>query len=197
MKIFCWGSVMRISVLFLLFVSVISFADSMEFPGVLSFPQGARNAANQVFKQIGACGVETLNPFDPRLPRPMVPATAALARKDGNGFYQLLGYYYEDGTYSYVFKAPNGGWVHRISFGTDMIKFVTPLEGNIAWASDYYTPAGRFYNFWAKGQVAPVPYDYWHQFVQTYFVDNLTSQFCGSLGSGLNDSARLYELSGY
>ena len=44
---------MRISVLFFLFVSAMSFADSVELPGVISFPQGARNAAAQVWKQIG------------------------------------------------------------------------------------------------------------------------------------------------
>jgi hypothetical protein len=188
---------MRVSILFLLFVSVVSFADSVEFPGVFSFPQGARNAAEQVWKQLRTCGVETLDPFDPRLPRPQVPATAALARRGENGLYQLLGYYYEDGICSYVFKAPNGGWVHRIRFGQDAIQFVTPLQGNIAWASDYYTPAGRFYNFWVKGQAIRVGYDYWHQFVQTYFVDYLTSQFCGPVGAGFNSSGNSYEPSGY
>ena len=121
--------------------------------------------------------------------------TAALARKDGNGVYQLLGYYYEDGVCS-VFKAPNGGWVHGIFFGPDTIKFVTPLQGNIAWERNY-TPAGRFYNFWVKGQAVRVPYDYWHQFVQTYFVDSLTNQLCGPVGNGFSDSTNSYEPSGF
>ena len=161
-----------------LLFSLISVAEVGVIPG--SFPQGARNIVNQVFKQLNACGLQVLNAYDPRLPRPQIIALGAIVATNPsypNGL-QLLAYYTEDSTGEYAFKAPNGGMKHLVTFTDTGVAVQTPYQGRVAWGNRYFDPTGMKFNFWVRGVAGPVPYEVFHQAVQTQFIDVLSNQLC-------------------
>lgn len=117
----------------------------------LSFSQMANESVEVTWRQLQAGGLERWDAYHPLLPRPQVPAKFAVVNKQR----RVLAYFDEEfgvGGSTYVFKAPNGGYRHSVSFSWDGIKFVTPYQGNVAHANQFMTVGGPGYYFHCRSQ---------------------------------------------
>lgn len=137
----------------ILFLGVCVFAGVVSSEGraeVPTFSRMAFNVVDTVWKDLGACGLIRVSPYDPRLPRPQVPADYAITNRN----FQLLAYYREEsfGWPRLVFKAPNGGQVHAVTFTEESISFSTPYAGTVAQANRYYTVEGPANNYLCHSQ---------------------------------------------
>jgi hypothetical protein len=157
-----------------LFLSaVLSFSAS-----ALTLPQAGSGSVKAVWKGLEDCGLKVVDAYDPHLPRPQVPADLAIVV--GNS--RVLAYYLE--TYGFgitqLFKNPNGGMVHSVSYNRDEIRWVTPLAGTIAHANRFMTVGGPGFNLYCHstplyGDGAEAAFK---ACVQHAFVDVIVRQLC-------------------
>jgi len=125
------------------------------------------------FTQLKFYGLLELSPWHPALPRPQVPAVRAIASQR-NG---LLAYYDEENggaATTLVFKNPNGGYRHSVSFNRDAIQFVTPYQGTVAHANRYLTVNGPGYNFYCQSR--PVTEPVFYSCIDKLFVQVIVDQ---------------------
>ncbi|MFM8313595.1 MAG: hypothetical protein ACKOA8_04860 [Deltaproteobacteria bacterium] len=127
----------------------------------------------QTWTELKANGLLEMDPYDPRLPYPQTPALrAVVSRRLG-----LLAYFNEEngfGGTTLVFKNPNGGYRHSVSFNRDRIKFVTPYMGTVAHANRFTTVGGPGYNFYCQSQ--PVTEYAFYQCIDSLFIKAIVNQ---------------------
>jgi hypothetical protein len=157
----------NVGVLSILFTSVIGSAASQSLSDL-----GYRSI-QQTWNQLQTLGLLEMDPWDPRLPYPQTPALkAVVSRKVG-----LLAYYNEEngfGATTLVFKNPDGGYRHSVSYNRDSIKFVTPYMGTVAHANRFNTVGGPGYNFYCQSQ--PVTEFAFYQCIDSLFIQAIVNQ---------------------
>lgn len=139
-----------------------------------SFSELGYQTVQEVWNQLRYYGLWEMNPWHPSLPRPQVPALKAVVSQRAG----LLAYYDEEngwGGSTLVFKNPNGGYRHSVSFNRDQIQFVTPYQGTVAHAQVYFTVNGPAYQFYCRSQVVSEPgfYSCIRRFFTQVIVDQL------------------------
>lgn len=130
-------------------------------------------AMNQTWTELKSFGLLEMDPWDPRLPRPQVPALKAVVSKRVG----LLAYFNEEyggGGTTLVFKNPNGGQRHSVSFNQGWVGFVTPYQGTIAHANRFMTVDGPGYNFYCQSQ--PVTELAFYQCIDSLFIKVIVNQ---------------------
>lgn len=132
-----------------------------------SFPEYGYHVVREIWDQLLYYGLLKMDPRDPSLPAPQVPALNAVVSKRVG----LLAYYDEEnglmGT-TLVFKNPDGGQRHSVSFDRNDIEFVTPYQGTVAHANSFTTPNGPGYNFYCQNR--PVTEQSFYECVDRLFV---------------------------
>lgn len=117
-----------------------------------SFTHLAYRAIDQTWSELKYFGLWEMDPWAPGLPRPQVPALrAVVSRRTG-----LLAYFDEEnglGETTLVFKNPNGGYRHSVSFARNGISFLTPYQGTVAHASAFMTVNGPGYQFYCQSRL--------------------------------------------
>jgi hypothetical protein len=106
----------------------------------------------EIWNQLLFYGLLEMDPWNPTLPKPQVPAVKAVVSKR-NG---LLAYYDEENgmmATTLVFKNPDGGQRHSVTFNRNNIEFVTPYQGTVAHANAYMTVNGPAYNFYCQSRL--------------------------------------------
>lgn len=139
----------------------------------VSLSDVAHETVQEIWSQLRFYGLLELNPWDPSLPKPQVPALKAIVSQRSG----LLAYFDEEnglwGT-TLVFKNPDGGYRHAVSFNRNKIEYVTPYQGTIATANAYMTVAGPAYNFYCKSR--PVTEQNFYSCVNRFFVRVIVDQ---------------------
>ncbi len=163
--------------IFLVGISLlITLQDSPAIAFPSSVPQIARDAAQAVADGLNDCGLLRWNAYDPRLPRPLIPAQEAVVSPSTG----LLAYYNDWFGYGgevLEWKSPNGGQNHNVSFNNEQIAFVTPYQGTVAHGNGYVTPFGVGFNFYCFSQpLANV--NQFYQCIQANFVNVIVQQLC-------------------
>jgi len=105
----------------------------------------------EIWNQLLFYGLLEMDPWDPSLPKPQVPVLKAVVSKRSG----LLAYYDEENgvmATTLVFKNPDGGQRHSVSFDRNDIAFVTPNQGTVAHANAYMTVNGPAYNFYCQSR---------------------------------------------
>lgn len=159
----------------IIIVSLVSFfigsANLMGSTQTLS--EVGYKAINETWNELKFAGLLEMDPWDPRLPRPQVPALKAVVSQRVG----LLAYfneeYYGGGT-TLVFKSPNGGQRHSVSFNQHWIGFLTPYQGTIAHANRFMTVNGPGYNFYCQSQ--PVTEFAFYQCIDSLFIKVIVNQ---------------------
>lgn len=127
----------------------------------------------EVWSQLRFYGLLELSPWHPALPRPQVPALKAVVSQRAG----LLAYYDEEngiGASTLVFKNPNGGFRHSVSFNRDQIQFVTPYQGTVAHANRFMTVGGPGYNFYCQSR--PVTEQGFYNCINRLFIRVIVDQ---------------------
>ncbi len=141
-----------------------------------SYPELAKEADAAVWNKLEACHLARWDAHDPRLPIPQVPAQDAVVSPRAG----LLAYYadfFGGFAQTAVWKAPNGGQVHSITFNNQAISFSTPYGGVVARSSKYVTTGGAGYYFYCgSNQLANL--NQFYQCIQANFVDVIANQLC-------------------
>jgi hypothetical protein len=124
------------------------------------------------------CGLQGLDPYDPRLPRPQIVAHTAFANMDSR---YLSGYYVREHNgfeTDFIYEQPNGANVVRMTLTENgRLKFVNALGGMVARVTTVYTPYGRAYTFYCRSGY-PVPREVFVQCVEERFVSFIVDSFC-------------------
>ena len=159
--------------LFSLWIGIVIFGSwkSQALPSSLS--SVGLNSVQHTFTQLRFYGLLELSPWHPNLPHPQVPALKAIVSQL-NG---LLAYYDEEngpGFTTLVFKNPNGGYRHSVSFNRDQIQFVTPYQGTVAHSNRYMTVNGPGYNFYCQSR--PVTEQGFYSCIDQLFVRVIVDQ---------------------
>lgn len=135
----------------------------------------AYRVVGETWNELFRCGLRKMDAYDPRLPRPIVPARYAVV----NSKWQVLAYTNEEygvGFASYAFKNPNGSYRHAVSFGEEWLDFVTPYQGTVASANRVLTVGGPSITYRCFSQVIdPVG---WQQCVRARFTMLIADQLC-------------------
>ncbi len=156
-----------ISLLFVLFTLPL-FAD-------ITFHDVAHQVLNDTWNELYRCGLQRIDAYDPRLPRPQVPAIDAVV----NSKWIVLAYTNEEfgsGATYYAFKNPNGGLPHSVTYGRDRIEFTTPYAGVIASASRAMTVGGPIYTYRCANQYMDP--NNWAACVRNYYTMVIANQLC-------------------
>lgn len=156
-----------------LLFALVSFFPSWTQSAPLNFPQLGYQSIQEIWRELRYFGLLEMDPWDPRLPRPQVPALRAVVSMR-NG---LLAYYDEEsglGASSLLFKNPNGGFRHTVSFDRESIYFVTPYQGTVAHANQVMTINGPAYLFYCQSR--PTTETGFYQCVQQQFVRLVVDQ---------------------
>lgn len=135
------------------------------------------------FKSIGfvwdglkACGLLRLNAYDPRLPRPHIPATEAVVTTRGN----ILAYSL-DRTVGWIpqvyeLKNPNGGENHFVAYTANSVGFQTPYGGIVASVNTVATTGAVYPQFMCRGRVTT--YEVFEQCLKELWINTITAQLC-------------------
>ena len=153
-------------------IAAIAFVCSPLF-AANNFPQAGRESVQNVKQALQKCGLVEMDAYDPRLPRPQVPADTAILNQAG----ALLAYYIGTAGFQ-AFKTPNG--VHSVSYGRQGIQWVTPYFGTVAHGNRFMTVAGPGYNLYCNS--VPVNYAGFQACVQQGWVDVIVNQLCRAAG---------------
>ena len=156
-----------------LWLLVCLFNQSMAVANTDSFSRFAYQMIDETWRGLGNYGLLRLSAWDAHLPRPQVPALeAVVSRRVG-----LLAYYDEE-TYGFVsmlvFKNPDGGMRHAVTFNRDRIEFQTPYAGVVAHANRFMTVGGPAVNFYCQSQ--PVTEFSFYQCVQGLYINVIVNQ---------------------
>ena len=150
-----------------LFYSFSVFGFTQSFSGI------GIKTMEQTWTELKSVGLFEMDPWDPRLPHPQVPALKAVVSSRVG----LLAYFDEEiygwGT-NLVFKNPNGSYRHSVFYSRDAIKFVTPYQGTVAHANRYMTVDGPGYNFYCQRH--PVTEFAFYQCVDSLFIKVIVNQ---------------------
>jgi hypothetical protein len=142
---------MKKAVLGILIASfVFGSGKSLAVPSSLS--DYGYQTVTEIWNQLLFYGLLEMDPWDPTLPKPQVPALKAVVSKRSG----LLVYYDEEiGVIAttLVFKNPNGGQRHSVFFNRNNIEFITPDQGTVANANEYMTVNGPAYNFYCQSRL--------------------------------------------
>ncbi|NBT57980.1 hypothetical protein EBT16_04265, partial [bacterium] len=110
------------------FLTAFFFWSSGAYAAVpASFSDVAQRTIQEIWSQLRFYGLLDLNPWDPSLPKPQVPALKAIVSQRTG----LLAYFDEEnglGATTLVFKNPNGSYRHSVSFNRNNIEYVTPYQ---------------------------------------------------------------------
>jgi hypothetical protein len=157
---------MKKALVTLAFLSVSAFGSS--------FSKMAHDSVNAILTGAQECSLLVLDAYDPRLPYPQVPADTAITTKHG----RVLAYFLELHGFgsTMLFKNPNGGMVHSVTYGREGIRYVTPYAGVIAHGNRYMTVGGPGYNLYCHSQ--PVNGAGFEVCVKRAFVDYVLQQLC-------------------
>lgn len=150
---------------------------SLSFPAFgLTFQEAGAQSFLAIQAGLQKCGLVEMNAYDPRLPRPQVPADTAIVNKRG----RVLAYYIQFNNYgtTQILKNPNGGMVHSVTYSREHIQWVTPLAGTIAHGNRFMTVGGPGYNLYCRS--VPVLFPAFQACVQQGFVDVVVAQLCAN-----------------
>ncbi|MFM8268917.1 MAG: hypothetical protein ACKN9V_01920, partial [Pseudomonadota bacterium] len=92
-----------------------------------SLPEYGYQTVREIWDQLIYYGLLKMDPWDPALPKPQVPALKAVVSNRVG----LIAYYDEENgllATTLVFKNPDGGQRHSVSFNKENIEFVTPYQ---------------------------------------------------------------------
>jgi hypothetical protein len=142
---------MKRGLLSLLILALLSLFATFSYSAPQSFSNISYRSIHEIWRQLHYFGLLEMNPWDPNLPRPQVSALkAVVSRRAG-----LLVYYDEEmafGESTLLFKNPNGGYRHSVSFTRDAIQFVTPYQGTVAHANQFMTVNGPGFNYYCQSR---------------------------------------------
>lgn len=161
----------RVVDLFVIALVVFFPRQSLSVPQ--SFPNLGYQTVQEIWTQLRYYGLLEMNAWDVTLPRPQVPALRAVVSVR-NG---LLAYYDEEtgfGGSTLVFKNPNGGLRHSVSFNRETIQFTTPYQGNVAHANGFMTVNGPGYHFYCQSR--PVTEAAFYRCIEQRFVRLIVDQ---------------------
>jgi len=131
---------------------VVAFGLTSLSQATESFTHLAYQAIDQTWRELKYFGLWEMDPWAPGLPRPQIPALrAVVSRRNG-----LLAYFDEEnglGETTLVFKNPNGGYRHSVTFARDGISFLTPYQGTVAHANGLMTVNGPAYQFYCQSRL--------------------------------------------
>lgn len=160
---------------------VAAFA-ALSFAGIAraeddQFMRYAIARVDQIDQALVACGLQVMDPFDPRLPRPQIDVDRAVATAD----FRLLAYYNMRNvgfnTTEFAYKNPNGGMVHKIEVTYDRIIFQTPYKGIVARSNRMEVVTGYRYHYYCYQNYYVSP-DQFEACVQADFVQVVAGQLC-------------------
>lgn len=164
---------MKRGLLSLVTLALLSLFPSFSVSASDSFSNMGYRSMEEVWRRLNFLGLLEMNPWDPALPRPQVPALrAVVSRRAG-----LLAYYDEEtgiGFSTLVFKNPNGGYRHSVSFNRDSVEFLTPYQGTVAHANRFMTVNGPAFNLYCQSRLVNEPTFY--QCIDRLFVQVIVNQ---------------------
>lgn len=138
-----------------------------------SFSNLGHQAIDKTWTEIQSLGLVEMDPWSSELPRPQVPALRAIVSQRTG----LIAYFDEENGYgatTLVFKNPNGGYRHSVTFSRDAISFVTPYQGTVAHANSFMTVNGPDYNFYCQSR--RVTEQGFFDCIQSLFIDVIIKQ---------------------
>lgn len=148
------------------FLTAFFFWSSGAYAAVpASFSDVAQRTIQEIWSQLRFYGLLDLNPWDPSLPKPQVPALKAIVSQRTG----LLAYFDEEnglGATTLVFKNPNGSYRHSVSFNRNNIEYVTPYQGTVA--------AARAFNFYCLSR--PVSEENFYSCIDRLFIRVIVDQ---------------------
>lgn len=140
-----------------------------------TFHQIADGAVQAVWDGLERCGLKRMNAYDPRLPRPQIPASEAVVNSRG----QVLAYTLDGSPFfntTYEFKNPNGGMIHSVSYGYYAIGFLTPYGGSVAAANSANVGGTLTVNTLCRGRT--IPPAYFQACIRSEWIDVIVKQLC-------------------
>lgn len=145
---------------------LVVLISSIESQGqVFSFPNVAIATKITITTLLEKAGVENLDPYDPSLPYPQVPAIEAFVNRATGA---LAYYNYEGPTGILCFKNRLGGNTHTISAGMDHIQFANYFSGVVAHGIRSQSVHGYIYNLYCRS--VPVNREGWDACIKQQFL---------------------------
>jgi hypothetical protein len=133
----------------------------------------AYRADAAISQGVAVCGLETVDAYDARLPRPQVYADRSYVNWE-RGY--VAGSVYRDPGDQLQYRFPNGHVLGTTQVYQDGIEFGTDVAGTVAFGSSYLTPSGRGYNLYCRSR--PVDENGFLDCIQRNYVDTTVARLC-------------------